>query len=297
MTENTNHSEHDSKGSQTSKDHVYEGDLLKRRVKHDGKGKMQYAGGAVYEGDWKDGKRHGEGEMRWPNGAVYKGIFNKGEVREGIYFNTTNGDVFKGSMRSVGGRLTMITGVLSFHPKRSWGFIRRSRKSVFYENGVRSTYRLQDSELKQPWRTNSESDHDSVHTEDDTSLETESGPPLTTKSLISGPMPPDASLIISKSLMQGKVISLTWEPLHNKEPPDPTSNKLWIILFCFAICLSVVYKVVSTVSSNITMPVPPMPFECNLPFDFVYMMAQPIDALLDPICTNKSITHSMMQYV
>ena len=38
-----------------------------------GKGKMVYASGAEYEGDWKNGLYHGVGRFKYRTGSVYEG--------------------------------------------------------------------------------------------------------------------------------------------------------------------------------------------------------------------------------
>jgi hypothetical protein len=43
-----------------------------------GKGKITWSVGDVYEGEWKDGKRTGKGKCTWPDGSVYEGEFKGG---------------------------------------------------------------------------------------------------------------------------------------------------------------------------------------------------------------------------
>ena len=54
-------------------DMLYEGEW-KDDKKH-GQGKVTYSDGAVYEGEWKDGERHGQGKVTYSGG--------KGKVYEG----------------------------------------------------------------------------------------------------------------------------------------------------------------------------------------------------------------------
>ena len=55
---------------------VYEGDF--RRGAITGKGKMTYAAGDVYEGDFADGKPNGEGVYTWADGSTYCGTLTNG---------------------------------------------------------------------------------------------------------------------------------------------------------------------------------------------------------------------------
>ena len=50
---------------------VYEGDW--KDGKRHGKGTYKYADGRVYEGDWKDDNKHGKGTFKSPDGGVYEG--------------------------------------------------------------------------------------------------------------------------------------------------------------------------------------------------------------------------------
>ena len=42
-------------------------------------GSYLQAGGVLYEGDWVDDKQHGHGKETWPDGAVYEGQFANGK--------------------------------------------------------------------------------------------------------------------------------------------------------------------------------------------------------------------------
>lgn len=46
----------------------------------DGKGRMTYPDGRVYDGEWKNGSPHGEGSMTYPDGSVITGTWVKGEI-------------------------------------------------------------------------------------------------------------------------------------------------------------------------------------------------------------------------
>ena len=49
----------------------------------DGDGKMVYKDRARYSGQWKKGRAHGEGRFMWPDGRVYVGAFIQGK-RTGV---------------------------------------------------------------------------------------------------------------------------------------------------------------------------------------------------------------------
>jgi len=44
-----------------------------------GRGKMEWANGCLYAGQWNDGKMHGRGIMRWEDGSVYMGQWEQGK--------------------------------------------------------------------------------------------------------------------------------------------------------------------------------------------------------------------------
>lgn len=56
---------------------VYTGDFVEGRM-HSSNGRMEYADGAVYEGEFVHGERHGEGKLTLPDKSIYVGHF---EVR------------------------------------------------------------------------------------------------------------------------------------------------------------------------------------------------------------------------
>ena len=64
--------------------------------------KKTYSDGAVYEGEWMEGKPHGEGKRTWSDGAVYEGEWRKGKpygLGKGTFADGTvySGGVFQGS--------------------------------------------------------------------------------------------------------------------------------------------------------------------------------------------------------
>jgi hypothetical protein len=67
-----------------------------------GKGKMTYANGDVYEGDYKDGIRHGKGKYTYANGDVYEGDFEDQKFWEDWRDGTPHG---KGKKTYTDGRV------------------------------------------------------------------------------------------------------------------------------------------------------------------------------------------------
>ena len=64
-----------------------------------GNGKMTYAGGDTYDGQWKDGKKHGDGKYSWSNGSFYDGQWQN-DMRSGIgKFTSNNGNVYEGEFK------------------------------------------------------------------------------------------------------------------------------------------------------------------------------------------------------
>ena len=79
-----------------------------------GKGKMVFGNGSIYEGEWKDDKRNGEGVLTLPNGVKYVGAW-KDDENYGIFkCSYPNGANYEGEMkgdkREGKGKLTFIRG-------------------------------------------------------------------------------------------------------------------------------------------------------------------------------------------
>ena len=62
--------------------------------KHHGKGKMTYANGDVYDGEWEDGK------MTYADGVVYNGEWKDGKKHVGK-MTYANGDVYDGEWKMI----------------------------------------------------------------------------------------------------------------------------------------------------------------------------------------------------
>ena len=59
--------------------------------------RVKYKNGAIYEGDFKDGKENGYGTTKWPDGAVYVGKFKNGLWHGQGKMRWANGEVYEGS--------------------------------------------------------------------------------------------------------------------------------------------------------------------------------------------------------
>ena len=58
--------------------------------------RVKYKNGAIYEGDFKDGKENGYGTTKWPDGAVYVGKFKNGLWHGQGKMRWANGEVYEG---------------------------------------------------------------------------------------------------------------------------------------------------------------------------------------------------------
>jgi hypothetical protein len=52
---------------------MYDGEFNTTTGQRDGRGKLIYSNGSIYEGYWKDGKKQGRGRMIYGDGTVYEG--------------------------------------------------------------------------------------------------------------------------------------------------------------------------------------------------------------------------------
>jgi hypothetical protein len=76
---------------------VYEGEF--KNGKEDGKGTETYRHGNVYSGTFKNGVYEGEGTEKIQNGATYSGEFKNGVYEGEGTFTYINGDTYKGSFK------------------------------------------------------------------------------------------------------------------------------------------------------------------------------------------------------
>ena len=61
---------------------MYEGEF--REDKKHGRGTYRYATGQVYDGEWKAGKSEGRGTLRYADGDVDQGEFKAGKLYNGV---------------------------------------------------------------------------------------------------------------------------------------------------------------------------------------------------------------------
>ena len=63
-----------------------------------GKGRFKYDNNKndIYDGDWKDNRRHGEGIRRWPNGEENRGEWANGEINGKGTFKFQDGSNYEG---------------------------------------------------------------------------------------------------------------------------------------------------------------------------------------------------------
>lgn len=76
---------------------VYDGEW--KDGKPHGKGKAIKPDGLVYEGEWKDGKPHGKGTVVRANGTLYDGEWKDGNAHGNGKAIYTNGDVYDGEWK------------------------------------------------------------------------------------------------------------------------------------------------------------------------------------------------------
>jgi len=65
-----------------------------------GKGLYLFESGDIYEGDFKNGKRHGKGVYSWKNGKKYEGRFENGNIEGKGTFTWPSGNKFKGNYKN-----------------------------------------------------------------------------------------------------------------------------------------------------------------------------------------------------
>ena len=75
-------------------DGEYEGELVGGFMP-DGRGRMVYSDGSIYEGDWVGGQREGQGALTFPGSMIYEGGW-KGGRPHGRFRITHLGPILKG---------------------------------------------------------------------------------------------------------------------------------------------------------------------------------------------------------
>ena len=74
---------------------VYKGDVLDNTTRT-GSGKLWGLGGDVYEGEWRENRKHGTGRHSLPDGAVYEGEFDYDRRHGHGRLFYPNGDLYDG---------------------------------------------------------------------------------------------------------------------------------------------------------------------------------------------------------
>ena len=100
---------YEGKGKLCYKDgRVYEGDFSQN--KFNGRGNMKLKNGDRYEGDFRDNARSGHGKFRFVNGDVYEGNFRDNFFDGKGKYDWKSGDTFKGDFK----RGQMMNGDMNF---------------------------------------------------------------------------------------------------------------------------------------------------------------------------------------
>ena len=68
---------------------IYEGGF--KDGKRHGEGKITWPDGSTYEGGWVNGEKHGTGTYTWPDGSKYVGGFKNGKMRVPKTMTTPDG--------------------------------------------------------------------------------------------------------------------------------------------------------------------------------------------------------------
>ena len=63
-------------------------------------GDIHLKNGAVYNGDWQEGKRHGQGTQKWPDGSKYEGEWQDDKANGYGKLMHADGDVYKGEWKN-----------------------------------------------------------------------------------------------------------------------------------------------------------------------------------------------------
>ena len=82
---------------------IYEG-MWKENKKH-GQGKLQYTNGDIYIGEFQNDKCHGPGTMRYKDGREFNGIWENNEIVNSKVFSSNITENDKSSIGSFIGKL------------------------------------------------------------------------------------------------------------------------------------------------------------------------------------------------
>ena len=78
--------------------HVYEGNWLRKKLKH-GPGREIYPDGTMFVGNFREGKANGKGRLVKPDGVVYEGEFKNGQANGKGTLYKKNGAKYEGDFR------------------------------------------------------------------------------------------------------------------------------------------------------------------------------------------------------
>ncbi len=125
-----------SKAIEYVQENVYTGEKNEKGEK-DGTGKMEYANGDVYEGQWKNNLRNGKGKITFVNKSTYDGTWSKDQITGKGVYTYFNGDVYEGTfdkgVRTGFGKMTYGNGdVYEGHWKKNR---REGEGKLHYKNG------------------------------------------------------------------------------------------------------------------------------------------------------------------
>lgn len=78
----------------------YRGQIDRRTYAPNGKGVMEYGDGAVYEGEFKQGRLDGTGVLKKPNGELRRGAFVNGAQEGSGFLQFSHGGTYEGEFRA-----------------------------------------------------------------------------------------------------------------------------------------------------------------------------------------------------
>lgn len=104
-----------------------------RRKEH----RVEYKSGNIYEGNWKDNKRHGYGKQTFKNGTTYECMWIDDNPSAEVKVNFSNGDIYQGNIRDYKyegyGKYTYVFSGIGYY-KGYWKNGEKNGHTVF-DNG------------------------------------------------------------------------------------------------------------------------------------------------------------------